>query len=228
MWVALHSLSFLFRALNSAEVLKKVTPGWREDVLWLYVQPYSWKVHIFPHVTSILFFFSVCDPAAGYSSMHITSEVSYGEIAIRKNSRHRGTAAPLSYSLIFCRIWFKCTDAVCTEEEEVGSLWSLHTVKPNQTLNATEEWGQIHPAAGTVINTVKRWWCSDSICTVELHKADRRDSNCNMRKMLRFNTNTESSRAAADEAAECDPQYVWHTIWTCECLTPLSAQEEQT
>ncbi|XP_013121176.2 uncharacterized protein LOC106096834 [Oreochromis niloticus] len=31
----------------------------------------------------------VCDPAAGYSSMHITSEVSYGEIAIRKNSRHR-------------------------------------------------------------------------------------------------------------------------------------------
>ncbi|CAI5660567.1 unnamed protein product [Oreochromis niloticus] len=33
--------------------------------------------------------FSVCDPAAGYSSMHITSEVSYGEIAIRKNSRHR-------------------------------------------------------------------------------------------------------------------------------------------
>uniref|UniRef100_A0AAX7TUR8 Ig-like domain-containing protein n=1 Tax=Astatotilapia calliptera TaxID=8154 RepID=A0AAX7TUR8_ASTCA len=64
----------------------------------------------------------VCDPAAGYSSMHITSEVSYGEIAIRKNSRHRGTAAPLSYSLIFCRIWFKCTDAVCTEEEEVGSL----------------------------------------------------------------------------------------------------------
>uniref|UniRef100_A0A3P8QQE0 Ig-like domain-containing protein n=1 Tax=Astatotilapia calliptera TaxID=8154 RepID=A0A3P8QQE0_ASTCA len=32
---------------------------------------------------------SVCDPAAGYSSMHITSEVSYGEIAIRKNSRHR-------------------------------------------------------------------------------------------------------------------------------------------
>lgn len=162
-----------------------------------------------PHFPSRDFYlvFSVCDPAAGYSSMHITSEVSYGEIAIRKNSRHRGTAAPLSYSLIFCRIWFKCTDAVCTEEE-VGSLWSLHTVKANQSLNAIEEeeWGQIHPAAGTVINTVKRWWCSDSICTVELHKADRRDSNCNMRKMLRFNTNTESSRAAADEAAECDPQ----------------------
>uniref|UniRef100_A0AAZ1X850 Ig-like domain-containing protein n=1 Tax=Oreochromis aureus TaxID=47969 RepID=A0AAZ1X850_OREAU len=31
----------------------------------------------------------VCNPAADYSSMHITSEVSYGEIAIRKNSRHR-------------------------------------------------------------------------------------------------------------------------------------------
>lgn len=209
MWVALHSLSFLFRALNSAEVLKKSHSRLKRGCAVTLRAALLMKSPHFPSRDFYLvFFFSVCDPAAGYSSMHITSEVSYGEIAIRKNSRHRGTAAPLSYLLIFCRIWFKCTDAVCTEEEEVGSLWSLHTVKPNQSLKAIEEekWGQIHPAAGTVINTVKRWWRSDSICTVELHKADRRDSNCNMRKMLRFNTNTESSRAAADEAAECDPQ----------------------
>lgn len=85
----------------------KVASGWREAMPSPRVcSPKSWKLKFYVilndefHVSHMSFScFAESDPPAVYSS---TADVSYGEITVRTNSRHRGTAAQVWYLLQKC------------------------------------------------------------------------------------------------------------------------------